>query len=1021
MDSAQWSRLQEIFHRALELDLDDQTTFLEEACAGDPDLRTAVGRLLQEDLRSMRSVQAAVRDSTARLFGGDGGDIAGQEVGPYRVSRLLGSGGMGEVYEAEQIRPIRRKVALKLIKWGMDTRQVLARFESERQALALMNHPNIAQVYDAGATEKGRPYFAMELVPGLTLHAFCDRHRLTVRQRLDLFLGVCDGVLHAHQKGVIHRDLKPSNILVSNEYGQPLPKIIDFGIAKATTQRLTEETVFTQTGLLIGTPEYMSPEQTDPLKADIDTRSDVYSLGAILYELLVGAHPQDSLGFRRGGMEGIRRHVREAHIPRPSTRLRQLGQQAGLSARNRRTTTVALRKQLMGDLDWIVLRAMEKERERRYASVGDLAADIRRHLQEEPVLARPPRTGYRIRKWVRRNKIATVAGLSVVLALSVGLTAATYGLFEARRATLEAERDAATARQVSSFVAGMFEVSSPEMSLGEELKARQILDWGSRRLRDTLKDQPRVRARLMETVGTVYRNLGLFSEAEPLLRESAETNRRLLGAEHPDTLQSNDQLGFLYLKQFRYEEAESTLSETVDAQKRVLGDDHPATIQTMFHLALLTEARGRNDDATRLHEEVLRARRRVLGEDHPDTLESKLVLGWLYWHTGQGAKSRPITLEALEGSRRVLGENHPRTLSIIDAMAAMTLDEVESEKLYRTALEGRRRVLGPDHPDTLNTQYKLSTNLKDQGRLREATLLLAEVVEQARRILGTENVLTGLFENGLGEDYHELGMYPEAEELYANLTEKTQPIGPDAHPFTFAYVAYRAWVYIDEGRVADAEKMTRDALGRARGILGDDHICTLIIQRQLAYIDWLMGQEEEAERLLLEGMATAEASHGAEHQETLVWMNELAQFRLRTNRLDEAERLYLEVLRRADSLYAVEGPTYSDDPHWGLALVYRKLGRKAEAASHFRKSLDLSRHAYGENSPRYRFHQARFEALSGREEQAIALLQEALEGGFGGNAVALATDLASLHGVREFEEMVKEVKAGWKSSGKPYR
>ena len=337
-----------------------------------------------------------------------------ESIANFKVLQRIGEGGMGEVYEAEQTDPIRRRVALKVIKWGMDTKEVLARFESERQALALMNHPNIAKVYDAGMTESGRPYFSMEYVKGVPLTDYCDTHRLSTEERLRIFIQVCMGVQHAHQRGVIHRDIKPSNMLVTIQDDEAVPKIIDFGIAKATSQRLTERTVFTELGQWIGTPEYMSPEQAEMTGLDIDTRTDVYSLGVVLYELLVGAQPFDSTTLRSAGFDEMRRRIREEEPPRPSTRLTHGDRDSDVAAERRRTSATNLARELKGDLDWIVMKALEKDRTRRYATPMDLAADVQRHMDNEPVEASPPSAVYRLGKFVRRNRVA-VATVSLVV------------------------------------------------------------------------------------------------------------------------------------------------------------------------------------------------------------------------------------------------------------------------------------------------------------------------------------------------------------------------------------------------------------------------------------------------------------------------------------------------------------------------------------------------------------------------------------------------------------------------------
>src|SRR5262245_50337583 len=440
-DAERWRRISALFDEASELPPERRAAFLDETCAGDDELRNRVMQLLEAAERSAgpldRPAMAHAGSLLRQLAQEEPAQPtesvmpAGEEtvppVGPYRPLQKLGEGGMGEVWLAEQTEPIRRKVALKLIKAGMDTKHFVARFEAERQALALMDHPTIARVFDAGATPRGLPYFVMEYVQGEPITAYCDRQRLTMRERLELLSRICEGVQHAHQKGIIHRDLKPSNVLVAIQGGRPVPKIIDFGVAKATAQRLTERTMYTELGALIGTPEYMSPEQAEMTGLDVDTRTDVYALGVILYELLTGALPFDPKELRAAGFDEIRRRIREVDPPRPSTKVSTLGERATESARRRGTEPAKLVSRLRGDLDWITMKALEKDRTRRYGSPMELAADIARHLGDEPVQARPPSVAYRTRKFIRRHRLGAAAAAFISLTLVAGMIGTTVG------------------------------------------------------------------------------------------------------------------------------------------------------------------------------------------------------------------------------------------------------------------------------------------------------------------------------------------------------------------------------------------------------------------------------------------------------------------------------------------------------------------------------------------------------------------------------------------------------------------
>jgi serine/threonine protein kinase/Tfp pilus assembly protein PilF len=735
-------------------------------------------------------------------------------IGNYRIIQKLGEGGMGEVYEAEQTAPIRRRVALKIIKWGMNTDQVVARFESERQALALMNHPSIAKVFDAGATEKGRPYFAMEYVKGVPITEYCDTHRLNNRQRLELFIQVCEGIQHAHQKGVIHRDIKASNVLVTIQDDRAVPKIIDFGVAKAISQRLTERTMFTELGQLIGTPEYMSPEQAEMTGLDIDTRTDVYSLGVLLYELLVGVLPFESEELRSAGFDEIRRKIREQEPPKPSTRLTTPGFDTDHAMKSRQTDLSSLTKQLKGELDWITMKAMDKDRTLRYASASELAVDVMRYLKHEPVTASPPSTMYRLKKYVRRHKLGVAAASLVVLAMMIGITGTTIGLLKAVKAERKAREEAETAQQVSDFLVALFEVSDPSETRGNTVTAREILDKGAEKIEEDLQEQPRIQSRLLETMGRVYRNLGVYSQAAPILERSLSLKRKIFGEEHPEVAASLHTLAVLYDTQGKYQEAVSLFRQSLVIRESYFGKDHPEVAKSLNSIAVVYWNQGKYSEAEPLFQRSLAIKEKTLGPDDPEVGNTLTNLGVLYHLQGKFDEAEPLFKRALEISEKVLEEDHPDIAGSLNNLGSLYEDmgkREEAEPLYERALTIWEKALGPEHSDVGIALHNLANLYRDQGKYDQAEPYYLRSLEIWEKALGEDHPYVAYSLRERANLYRDQEKYDEAEMLYERALEIFEKsLGPD-HLNVAETLEQYALLLRKIDRVGQAEKLEERA------------------------------------------------------------------------------------------------------------------------------------------------------------------------------------------------------------------
>jgi len=660
------------------------------------------------------------------------------QIGPYRLIRKLGEGGMGQVWLAEQSAPLQRQVALKLIRAGLYDVSLLQRFQAERQSLAIMSHPAIAKVFDAGATPEGQPYFVMEYVPGLPISDYCDAKKLKIAERLELFVKVCEGVQHAHQKAILHRDLKPANILVIDVDGVPTPRIIDFGIAKNVLGQPVGETIFTGAAGFVGTPGYMSPEQADPSVMDVDTRTDVYSLGVILYVLLTGLLPFDPRQWKDRPFHEALRRLQEEDPVRPSTKVSAAEATQTATAASRSTEPRQLVTLLRGDLDWITMKAIEKDRARRYGTPAELALDIQHYLRNEPITARPASTGYRARKYIRRHRVAVgvTAGLAMVL-VAFAITQAV----QLRRITRERDR----ADRVTQFMTGMFRVSDPSEARGNTITAREILDKSSKEIDKSLEKDPELQAQMMYVMGRVYQDLGLYPKAQTLLEEAVKIQRTVLGPGHAETLGSMNALALGLEEEGRLPEAEKLARQTLATARQTLGAKNANTLKSMNTLDTILTEQGKYAEAEKLARETVDSARSLIGPEDPDSVKYLANLASVENGLGRYSEAEKLLREALEVQRRVVGPEHPNTLLLMNNLAVVLDDSgrwAESEKIEREVLDIERRILGPEHPDTLRTMENLANALSELGRYAEAEKLERETIELRTRISGTDHPMT---------------------------------------------------------------------------------------------------------------------------------------------------------------------------------------------------------------------------------------------------------------------------------------
>ncbi len=1018
---ARAAKVEATFLSALDRAPEEREAFVAGACAGDDELGAEVKAMLAlhgkaGDFMAEPPLTPEIEAEMARCKP----EEEGERIGRYKLLQEIGEGGFGTVWMAEQQEPVVRKVALKIIKLGMDTKEVIARFESERQALAMMDHPNIAKVLDAGATQYGRPFFVMELVKGMSITQYCDEAGLGTRERLALFGDVCSAINHAHQKGIIHRDIKPSNVMVTMHGDKAVVKVIDFGIAKATQGKLTDKTLFTRFEQFIGTPVYMSPEQAATSGLDIDTRSDIYALGILLYEMLVGKPPFDAQSLASAGYEEMRRIIREVEPVKPSSRLSTfVGEERTLLAKSHRIEEGKLNKLVEPDLDWIVMKAIDKDRTRRYETANAFAQDIVRFLTDQPVTATPPSAGYQFRKFARRNK-TTLRVAAVIAAVLVAATAVStwqaFRAMEAEKKTAEtlkqvaAERDAkdearkeAEARREEAVRNLAFAKKGNELlgSVFAGLDPRQIAESG-RPLQDVLRENllkavkelegsaigdPLEVAAMQNTLGTSLVGLGDAKLAVELFEKARDTYKARLGPEHHSTLTSMGSLAEGYQLAGQVDKALPLYEEAFKLMKATLGPEHPDTVSIMGNLALAYREAGQRDKALPLFEETLKLNKGRLGPDHPDTLNSMNTLANGYTMASQLDMALPLLEEALKLSKAKHGAEFPTTFVSMNNLAMGYLSAGQSEKalpLLEESLKLMKVKLGPEHPSTLISMANLGEGYLTAGQMEKALPLLEEALKLMKVKLDHEHPRTLAMMNNLATAYVATGQSEKALPLYEETLKLTKAkLGPE-HRDTLSCMNNLAMSYANAGKRDKALPLLalyEESLKLMKARLGSDHADTLTSLADLAAGYQLAGQMEKALPLFEETLKLTKAKLGPDHPDTLIGMKNLAEAYLTASQLDKALPLLEETLKITKATLGPEHPGTLIGMS-NLGEGYQAAGQLDKALPLFEETLKLMKARLGPEAPRTLISMGNLgEAYraAGQLDKALPLLEETLK------------------------------------------
>lgn len=945
MTTDKWKQLKEIFSAALECNSSDRETFIKHACGNDKELLQEVRSLLaaHEQPGPLDNSSQLLKDSLFTPLKSQ--DINGSKIGPYTILDELGHGGMGSVYLAERTDgQYDRRVALKLLRTGFTTETQTRRFLTERQILANLIHKNIARLLDGGVTQDGQPWFAMEFIDGLPIDQYCDKKKLSVEKRLQLFSNVCNAVQYAHRKLIVHRDLKPSNIYVEDN---GTVKLLDFGIAKALKpdEILSAQIPVTKTGLLPLTPAYASPEQ---IKGEsVTTASDIYQLGVMLYELLTGFTPYNISGRTPSEIEQI---ICERAPTRPSTAITRIPddgnpvtpQQICMA---RKTDPNQLQQQLRGELDIIVLKAMHKEPERRYESADHFATDINNFLTGKPVFAHPDSIVYRTRKFVVRHKLGVSSAIAMFLLIIGYAITITYHSQRTRTALEQAKQEMAKAEQITGFLMDMFEASDPSESLGENITARQLLENGVLEA-EQLQQQPEVQGQMLDLTGRVYMNIGEYDKAENLLQRAFRLRQNHFSEPHNDIAESLHNLGILYWNNGYYKEAEEYLRDALKMERELFGDSHESIANTMTSLAIVLKELREFEEAEPLYRQALAMNREIYGDEHESVAYDLNNLGNFLESQGEYRDAREYYLESLALYRELLGDTHPQIAGSFTNLGRVSdrMGELkEAVDYHREALQIRRTVFDEHHPDIAESQYQLGTSLIEIEAYEDAEVYLKQSLEIRKSVLdslhpdisqtlnslgilmrhienygaaeqyyreslklqqsrlGESHSEAGLTMNNLGLVLIRQGRYEEARQFLEQSLDVLLQNFDEDHPLIVYPLLGIAHIYLDTREPGRAEPLLRRSLEIQRLSMGDDHWMVGLIKSRLGRCLTAMKKFDDAEPLLVEGYETLAGQLGTTHERTYKAIENLVSLYdewFRPEKLSE----YQALLTRRDSL-----------------------------------------------------------------------------------------------------------------------